>query len=498
MITHYVESLTDAFNSISKTCDEVLPSYRSEYITAVCADFNPSQWSSFASLVMGACNVPESGVSSNPLSSSQLFSTMCKHAPPPQSKDIPGGLAGSSQDESLFAFLGDHTKLITYGANSPVSLSWTSTVTEARSFQTEVSVQKTLTSEFDLDVQAVFGVGLGPYVTSTDGDKHSFTLSLGKTSDSNHVSERTVSVTLDDGDSGDYFAVRVTEDPVYATPVFTTMGGVSKCPGETGTTRRESRVRIVRIQPRCGPTKNLPCTASNLAVGDTANFAVVIENLSPSFEPVDYTLRVKPAYDDENTVSAGVNGAYVCGASAQTSNLQFTFSNTDLQRIPYKNYVEVPFSVDQGLCDSYSDIALEIIATCEMPSSSSYVYQYGVEFDATTKKTSVLYDSPIYATSDLKTATFSVAWPSSTRRLEARQPNDESYAALEVKMGRTQESLDRLVTAVCILLMLTVLGAVFAGLFTCYWLRNEKKTAVEHQGGYSERHTSTFRGIVAL
>lgn len=39
--------------------------------------------------------------------------------------------------------------------------------------------------------------------------------------------------------AGDYFVVRITEDPVYGTPVFTTMGGQSKCPGETATSRRE-------------------------------------------------------------------------------------------------------------------------------------------------------------------------------------------------------------------------------------------------------------------
>ena len=50
---------------------------------------------------------------------------------------------------------------------------------------------------------------------------------------------------------GDYFAVRVTEDPVFGTPVFTTMGGQSKCPGETGTTRRESNVKIHQIVDRC-------------------------------------------------------------------------------------------------------------------------------------------------------------------------------------------------------------------------------------------------------
>ena len=75
---------------------------------------------------------------------------------------------------------------------------------------------------------------------------------------------------------GDYFAVKVTEDPFYATPIFTTIGGQSKCPGESGTTRRESRVEIFEIVPRCGVTMNRPCDEH----GEPALFGVVIQNLS--------------------------------------------------------------------------------------------------------------------------------------------------------------------------------------------------------------------------
>jgi hypothetical protein len=87
--------------------------------------------------------------------------------------------------------------------------------------------------------------------------------------------------------AGDYFAVRITEDPVYGTPVYTTMGGQSKCPGETATSRRESRVTIVDIVPRCGPSHNLPCDATvnpYFLSGEVASFGVVIQNLSPTGE----------------------------------------------------------------------------------------------------------------------------------------------------------------------------------------------------------------------
>ena len=100
---------------------------------------------------------------------------------------------------------------------------------------------------------------------------------------------------------GDYFAVRITEDPIYATPIFSTLGGdkgfyhcksvifiacrfigQSKCPGETGTSRRESNVQILEIVPRCGPKNNQICDESTLVPGDPALFGVVIQNLSPT------------------------------------------------------------------------------------------------------------------------------------------------------------------------------------------------------------------------
>lgn len=79
---------------------------------------------------------------------------------------------------------------------------------------------------------------------------------------------------------GDYFAVRLQEDPVYATPIFTTMGGMSKCPGETLTSARQSGVKLMIINSYCGPGRNETCL--NLKQGETAYFGAVVENLSPT------------------------------------------------------------------------------------------------------------------------------------------------------------------------------------------------------------------------
>ena len=71
--------------------------------------------------------------------------------------------------------------------------------------------------------------------------------------------------------------MRISEDPVYGTPVFTTMGGQSRCPGETGTNRRESQVSIVDIRRRCNGDCSDP-----LSIGEKVHFGIIILNNSPT------------------------------------------------------------------------------------------------------------------------------------------------------------------------------------------------------------------------
>lgn len=86
-----------------------------------------------------------------------------------------------------------------------------------------------------------------------------------------------------------------------------------------------------------------------------------------------------------------------------------SFSQQDLQRIPYNLLIEVPITVTPGqLCNKFVDVELQIVATCEIPNSNSQVFQYGVvdgdiSYEAADK---------IYALNN--TATFSVSWPAVT------------------------------------------------------------------------------------
>ena len=148
---------------------------------------------------------------------------------------------------------------------------------------------------------------------------------------------------------------------------------------------------------------------------------MVIENLSPTQDEVYYTLQVAGPYDDY--LASGGDGTYTCGVSGQGSGLVILFSSTDIQRIPYNRLVEVPFTVPHvyngpvSLCNEFNDIELRLIATCEMATPSSEVYQYGVEYDDTTKQTVIKYDPAHRICASNSTATFSVKWPASRRRL---------------------------------------------------------------------------------
>ena len=132
-------------------------------------------------------------------------------------------------------------------------------------------------------------------------------------------------------------------------------------------------------------------------------------------DEVYYTLGFSQRFDIFHRNAYEATGAGQCGTPYQRSGLVVSFSQTDLQRIPYNLLIEVPITVTQGqLCTKYNSIEVQIIATCEIPTSESQVFQFGIVNGA------ISYDDAdkIYALND--TATFSVAWPdqSTQRRTE--------------------------------------------------------------------------------
>lgn len=194
--------------SVQQTCENVVPSYRNEYVSAVCNDFSASKWNDFKTAIFDACDMPELGSENiSPLRNSPLVNKMCQERAAASAKDMPKGELDATGPDSMFGFMKDKTKYFTFGSSSPFTMSWTIAITDT--LTQSVNLDSALTSALNYKLEAEVNVA-GPYVSfnhEIDGNiDYAFT--IGKSLDSSHSYERTVSVTFQDDDNGDF-------DPMY-------------------------------------------------------------------------------------------------------------------------------------------------------------------------------------------------------------------------------------------------------------------------------------------
>ena len=304
---------SSTFNQLGSVCSVAVDQSTNNYVKSACSDFSASKkdYSDIYDFLSSACDMPATpdGGANNPLQNSVIMQNLCKKSSSVASaNNIPGGLADSDSSDELMGFLKRNTKYITFSSNAPTVLSWTSTVSDSLSVDASAEGSEDQGDDYSSHTGLdTFGVTVSNAMSTGTGK--GLGLSVGKSSGSSHEYSRTVSIILADNDIGwllhkiilksisfqfhqigDYFAVRITEDPVFGTPVFTTMGGQSRCPGESGTNRRESQVRIVDIIPRC-PSSSGDCTNINLNPGEKAHFGVVIINESPTGSVFAYNLH---------------------------------------------------------------------------------------------------------------------------------------------------------------------------------------------------------------
>ena len=285
---------------------------------------------------------------------------------------------------------------------------------------------------------------------------------------------------------GDYFVLRITEDPVFGTPVFTTIGGQSKCPGETATSRREGSVFIAEIVPRCGPNRDLPCDYSlnpSFSTGDLATFGLVLQNLSPTEDTANYFLQVANSFDAFHSQGYQITGEGRCGTPGQLAGLQVTFSTQSLQNIPFNRLVEVAFTASNSgnnggaiLCSDFVDVQLRIISSCEMQQSQSgsRVYQYGVQQDPASGQVKVVYDKAHLIWAANSTATFSVHWPPSSNRRKLQRETSEIRDGDIDNLSAKVEALEDLIRSVLVAVILLSLLVVLLVMLFCIKLAPEK------------------------
>lgn len=200
-----INDFNKAFSNLDNQCSAVVGTSNT-YLRTVCSDFSSSKsdYQSLKGFLSSACNMPGSpnALNKNPLKNSVLFQGLCKKGSFANSKDIPGGLeVQSTEDDDLMGFMKSKDKYLTFGSNAPVTLTWTSTVSDSISTTATMDTSISASDDDDFHVGGSAFVATGMFA-QTVGSSDGFLLSLGSTSDSSHEYSRTVTILLDDGDYG--------------------------------------------------------------------------------------------------------------------------------------------------------------------------------------------------------------------------------------------------------------------------------------------------------
>jgi hypothetical protein len=160
-------------------------------VLQVCQEFHPSRWESVGSFLMGYCKQPNLMMDSE-----YLLDSVCREGKKTNPSLIKGDITGEN-GHSLFDFLQDSSKTLTFGANAPITMSWTSSVGDT----VANSVVNSLMTEGGVSLDANLGVIVYSYLASVEA-LAGHTMTLGHSYESGHSLDRTVTITLDDSDYG--------------------------------------------------------------------------------------------------------------------------------------------------------------------------------------------------------------------------------------------------------------------------------------------------------
>jgi len=239
-----------------------------------------------------------------------------------------------------FIALNDSLKSVAAGPTENWTLSALANYDKTKS----CTVSRTKTQTFDLTVAAEVAYEAGlkiKNVTSGGGVTISAALTAGSSEITSNSYTTEIGYHLGDGDVGDDFTVDVATDPVYGTPVFTTISGRTSCPWEENTV------------PRQGCELSQPDPMWNVPASEAAEFLLDMTNTGQTDEAYVYGLRL---LNETNT-----NGAIVEANSVQLGLLPVYFNllpNSTLT-IPIK------ISRPSGQIYDFEGITLRLASECE-------------------------------------------------------------------------------------------------------------------------------------
>jgi len=183
-------------------------------------------------------------------------------------------------------------KNLSFSGGATITSSTTTTNTKTNTYQFSVDIDQTIAAEVGVEAS---GTGVSGGVTVK------CQLTTGGTTEQTNTVETTTGYTLTDNNTGsggskygDLFSVNVLKDPVYGTPMFSTVAGESYCPHEAGTVALDSPYLATTVP-----------VLSNI-LKDTANFTFNAGNLSIDPNPKTYTLYLNgESNPDGATINIG-------------------------------------------------------------------------------------------------------------------------------------------------------------------------------------------------
>jgi len=229
--------------------------------------------------------------------------------------------------------------------------------------------------------------------SNTFGDEIS--VSIGRSNERTKGHSQTVTVEFGDDDEADVFAVKVSADKHYGTPIFETIGGDSSCPGETGTSKLDSAIIISEINfDRCQTD-----LCQNEPYGEPIVLGAVVQNLSPwGFESNPgrtlnaYKVLPPPTFSTRSFTSDPGAGIPSCGEAGHVGGLVININERDNYLFPYgQSEVELVIETRFGKaneCLEYIDLPVTIVSNCEY---NTLTYQYRTDLDETTNEVSVVH-----------------------------------------------------------------------------------------------------------
>ena len=220
---------------------------------------------------------------------------------------------------------------ISFDAGSQFEFSETNEVTGSATQEIEVVIDDALAFVIGATVDGVGAEG---------GVKVTLSKTQGRSQATTKTSTNTVGFVLADDDEGDNFSVNIKNDPVYGTPVFETVSGVSSCPWEPGT------VAVDAPQLSISPAQQVDIPPEEAAV-----FNLNIGNISEAERDRTYDLRVLNETNPDGAEIA-VNGVLIEDA------LSFF--------VPFGQSVQAVMSVFRGPQEyNYENIQMQVFSPCE-------------------------------------------------------------------------------------------------------------------------------------